>query len=90
MTSLVAVAALAVMVAGRSQAMSASQAVQSTFTGGNPTTVDSAALRTSRPWWVTVIYRWAAATTATATNDAIQSATTVTRARNDINPSHQD
>ena len=48
MTSLVAVAALVAIVAGRSQAMSAAQAGQSTFTGGTPATVDSAAIRTSR------------------------------------------
>jgi quercetin dioxygenase-like cupin family protein len=48
MTSIVAVAALAVMVAGRSQTVSAAQRGQSTFTGGNPTTVDSGAVHTSR------------------------------------------
>jgi quercetin dioxygenase-like cupin family protein len=48
MTSIVAVAALAVMIAGRSQTISAAQRGQSTFTGGTPTTVDSAAVHTSR------------------------------------------
>src|SRR5450755_1351124 len=48
MTSIVAVASLAVMVAGRSQTISAAQRGQSTFTGGSPTTIDSAAVHTSR------------------------------------------